>query len=87
MRVVGPAATHVVATEYRTDGGDHPAATSTPARRIATAAVERGISAAVESDAAAAVSRALDEADGALPVVVSGSFHLLAAVHGATGRQ
>jgi dihydrofolate synthase/folylpolyglutamate synthase len=87
MRVIGPAATHVVATEYRTGGGDHPAGTSTPARRIATAAAERGISAAVECDAAAAVSRALDEADGALPVVVSGSFHLLAAVDGATGRQ
>jgi dihydrofolate synthase / folylpolyglutamate synthase len=87
MRVIGPAATHIVATEYRTDGGDHPAGTSTPAQRIATTAAERGISAVVESDAAAAVSRALDEADGALPVVVSGSFHLLAAVHGATERQ
>jgi dihydrofolate synthase/folylpolyglutamate synthase len=87
MRVIGPAATHVVATEYRTGGGDHPAGTSTPAQRIATAAAERGIPSAVESDAATAVSRALHEADGALPVVVSGSFHLLAAVHGATGRQ
>ena len=31
-----------------------------------------------------AVRRAMDEADEAVPVVVSGSFHLLAAVHGAS---
>jgi dihydrofolate synthase / folylpolyglutamate synthase len=84
MRVIGPAATHVVATEFRTDGGDHPAGSSVPAERIATAAAERGIPAAVESDATIALSRAVADADEALPVVVSGSFHLLAAVHGAT---
>jgi dihydrofolate synthase/folylpolyglutamate synthase len=31
-----------------------------------------------------AVRRAAEKADEAVPVVVSGSFHLLAAVHGAT---
>jgi dihydrofolate synthase/folylpolyglutamate synthase len=87
MRAIGPAATHVVATVFHADGGDHPAGSSVPAERIATAAAERGIPAAVQSDAAMAVRRAVDEAEEALPVVVSGSFHLLAAVHGATVPQ
>jgi dihydrofolate synthase/folylpolyglutamate synthase len=83
MRVIGPAATHVVATEFRTEGGDHPAGSSLPAERIATAAAERGIPVVVQSDAAHAVSHAVKQADDTIPVVVSGSFHLLAAVHGA----
>jgi dihydrofolate synthase/folylpolyglutamate synthase len=87
MQVIGPAATHVVATEFRTDGGDHPACSSVPAERIAAAAGKHGIPAAVDSDAAFAVSRAMDEADEALPVVVSGSFHLLATVHAASVPQ
>jgi dihydrofolate synthase/folylpolyglutamate synthase len=87
MRVIGPAATHVVATEFRTDGGDHPACGSVSAERIAAAAAEHSIPAAVDSDAAIAVRRAMDEADEAVPVVVSGSFHLLAAVHGAPVPQ
>jgi dihydrofolate synthase/folylpolyglutamate synthase len=87
MRVIGPAATHVVATEFRTEGGDHPAGSSVPAERIAAAAADRGIPAVVERDAAIAMSRAVDEADKVLPVVVSGSFHLLAAVDRATVLQ
>jgi hypothetical protein len=47
------------------------------------AAADRGIPAVVESDPTIAVSRAA-ETDEAVPVVVSGSFHLLTAVHGAT---
>ena len=70
MQVIGPAATHVVATEFRTDGGDHPAGSSVPAERIATAAAERGIPAAVRSDAAAAVSDAVEEAADAAPVAL-----------------
>jgi dihydrofolate synthase / folylpolyglutamate synthase len=84
LRVIGPAATRVVATEFRTDGGDHPACSSVPAERIAAAAAQQGILAAVDSDATIAVRRATDEAEEAVPVVVSGSFHLLAAVHGAS---
>jgi dihydrofolate synthase/folylpolyglutamate synthase len=87
MRVIGPAATHVVATEFRADHGDHPAGSSVPAERIALAAARLGIPAAVETDARMAVSRAVDESDEPLPIVVSGSFHLLAAVHDATARQ
>ena len=87
MRVIAPVAANVVATEFRTDGGDHPAGSSIPAERIAAAAAERGILTAVERDPAIAVSHALEEADEAVPVVVSGSFHLLAAVHGATSPR
>jgi dihydrofolate synthase / folylpolyglutamate synthase len=87
LRVIGPAATRVVATEFRTDGGDHPACSSVPAERIAAAAAQQGILAAVDSDATIAVRRATDEAEEAVPVVVSGSFHLLAAVHGASVPQ
>ena len=41
----------------------------------------------VEEQPARAVSRAAAEADAGLPVVVSGSFHPLAAVHEAAGSQ
>jgi dihydrofolate synthase/folylpolyglutamate synthase len=76
-----------VATGFRTDGGDHPACSSVPAERIAAAAAQQGIPAAVDSDATIAVRRAMDEAGEAVPVVVSGSFHLLAAVRGASVPQ
>jgi dihydrofolate synthase/folylpolyglutamate synthase len=87
LRVVAPAASVVVATGFRTDGGDHRAGTSVPAERIAVAAGERGVEAVVEEDPATAVTRAAGRAEVGLPVVVSGSFHLLAAVHGATVPQ
>jgi dihydrofolate synthase/folylpolyglutamate synthase len=87
MQVIAPAASSVVATEFRTDGGDHPAGSSVPAERIATAAAERGIPAAVQSEAAKAVSQAVEETHAEVPVVVSGSFHLLAAVHSATAPR
>ena len=63
------------------------AGASVPAGRVAAAAADRGIAAAVEGDPVLAVRRAAEEADEAVPVVVSGSFHLLAAVHGATVPQ
>jgi dihydrofolate synthase/folylpolyglutamate synthase len=73
----------VVATRFCTGGGDHPASVSIPAERLAAAAADRGIPAVVERNRMIAVSRAA-ETDAPVPVVVSGSFHLLAAVHGAT---
>ena len=84
MRVVAPAASAVVATEFRTDGGDHPASTSLPAERVAAAAESHGLTAVVDRSPTAAVARAV-EADAGVPVVVSGSFHLLAAVDRALG--
>jgi dihydrofolate synthase/folylpolyglutamate synthase len=74
----------VVATEFRSVGGDHPAGASLRAQLVAAAAAARGIPTVVERDPVLAVHRAAEEADEAVPVVVSGSFHLLAAVHGAT---
>ena len=54
-----------------------------PAERLAAAAADRGIPAVVEGTPRIAVRRAA-ETDAAVPVVVSVSFHLLAAVHGTT---
>lgn len=84
LDVVAPVASVVVATEFCTTGGDHPADASVPADLVAAAAADRGIATVVEGDPVLAVRRAAEEADEAVPVVVSGSFHLLAAVHGAT---
>jgi dihydrofolate synthase/folylpolyglutamate synthase len=81
LHVVAPAASLVVATECP---GDPPAVVSAPAERVAAAAADRGIPSAVERDPVLAVGRAGEEADEAVPVVVSGSSRLLAAVHGAT---
>jgi dihydrofolate synthase/folylpolyglutamate synthase len=79
MRVIAPVATNVVATEFRTDGGDHPAGSSIPAERIAAAAVASGIQADVDRSPSSAARRAAQQA-AAVPVVISGSFHVLAAV-------
>ena len=84
---MAPAASVVVATEFCSDGGDHPASASVRAELVAAAAADRGIPAAVERSPVIAVHRAVAEADEAVPVVVSGSFHLLAAVHGGTVLQ
>ncbi|MBB3084514.1 bifunctional folylpolyglutamate synthase/dihydrofolate synthase [Geodermatophilus sabuli] len=80
VRVIAPTASVVVATQFATEDGDHPAGTSVPAEQIAEAAGECGVEAVVAEDPACAVTRAADRADPRLPVVVSGSFHLLAAV-------
>ena len=87
LHVVAPAASVVVATEFCSAGGDHPAGASVPAELVAAAAADRGIATAVEGNPVLAVRRAAEKADEAVPVVVSGSFHLLAAVHGATVPQ
>jgi dihydrofolate synthase/folylpolyglutamate synthase len=84
LRVVAPAASLVVATQVATGDGDHPAGTSVPAERIAAVAGECGIAAVVEADPAGAVARAAERAPAGLPVVVSGSFSLLAAVRPGT---
>ncbi|MGY1661176.1 bifunctional folylpolyglutamate synthase/dihydrofolate synthase [Geodermatophilus sp. SYSU D00705] len=80
LRVIAPTASLVVATQFSTAQGDHAAGTSVPAERVARAAAECGIAALVEEDPPAAVLRAAERAGAGLPVVVSGSFHLLAAV-------
>jgi dihydrofolate synthase / folylpolyglutamate synthase len=84
LRVVAPTASLVVATQFVTGDGDHPGGASVPADRIAAAAGERGVEAVVEQDPASAVARAAERAEPGLPVVVSGSFHLLAAVRRGT---
>jgi dihydrofolate synthase/folylpolyglutamate synthase len=84
LRVIAPAASLVVATQFVTGDGDHPAGRSVPAGQVARAAREHGVEAVVEEDPARAVTRAAANADAELPVVVSGSFHLLAAVRQGT---
>ena len=87
MRVIAPAATNVVATEFRTGGGDHPAGSSVPAERIAAAASALGIPADVDRSPSSAAASAAQRTAAAVPVVVSGSFHLLAAMRpGTTAR-
>ncbi|MGY1624996.1 glutamate ligase domain-containing protein [Geodermatophilus sp. SYSU D00965] len=84
LQVVAPAASLVVATQFSTGDGDHPAGTSIAAERIARAAEECGVGAVVEEDPLCAVARAAERAGPGLPVVVSGSFSLLAAVRPGT---
>ena len=84
LHVVAPAASVVVATEFCSAGGDHPASASVRAELVAAAATDRGIPTAVERDPVLAVSRAVEQTEEAVPVVVSGSFHLLAAVRPGT---
>ena len=84
VRVIAPAASLVVAAQFVTGGGDHPAGTSLPAEQIALAAGECGVEAVVEEDPVSALARASATAEAGLPVVVSGSFHLLAAVRAET---
>jgi dihydrofolate synthase/folylpolyglutamate synthase len=87
MRVIAPAATSVVATEFRTGGGDHPAGSSIPAERVAAAATASGIPADVDRSPSSAARLAVRRTAAAVPVVVSGSFHLLAAMRpGTTSR-
>jgi dihydrofolate synthase/folylpolyglutamate synthase len=84
LRIVAPTASLVVATQFSTGDGDHPAGTSIAAEQLARAAGECGVAAVVEADPLCAVTRAADRAEPGLPVVVSGSFHLLAAVRPGT---
>lgn len=84
VQVIAPTAALVVATQFATGDGDHPAGTSVPAEQIALAAGECGVEAVVEEEPACAVTRAAEAADDDLPVVVSGSFHLLATVRPGT---
>ena len=84
VRVIAPSASLVVATQFATGDGDHPAGRSVAAEQITMAAGECGVEAVVEEDAACAVARAAERAEAGLPVVVSGSFHLLAAVRPGT---
>ncbi len=87
LHVVAPSASVVVATEFCSDGGDHAANASVPAELVAAAAVDRGIPTAVERNPVLAVHHAVEDGDEAVPVVVSGSFHLLAALgQGTTTR-
>ncbi len=84
VRTVAPTASVVIATQFVVGEGDHAADTSVPAERIAMVAGESGVEAVVEEDPTCAVARATEKAGAGTPVVVSGSFHLLAMVRPAT---
>ena len=78
MQIIASAASSIVATEFHAAAGDHPAGVSIAPERVAAAAARSGITVTVEADPVKAVS--LADAEPGLPVVVSGSFHLLAAI-------
>jgi dihydrofolate synthase/folylpolyglutamate synthase len=84
LRAVAPTAAFVVATEFHTDGGDHPSSWSHRADDIAAAARRTGLQAVSAPDPLNALDRALTGSQPSAPVVVSGSFHLLAAIDVAT---
>ena len=78
MQIIASAASSIVATEFHAAPGDHPAGVSIAPEHVAAAAARSGITVTVEADPVKAVS--LADAEPGLPVVVSGSFHLLAAI-------
>jgi dihydrofolate synthase/folylpolyglutamate synthase len=78
LQIIAPAASSIVATEFHAAAGVHPAGVSSAPERVAAAAEHSGIAVTVEADPVKAISFADAEPD--LPVVVSGSFHLLAAI-------
>lgn len=85
LRVIVPAAELVVATEFDVEGGDFPASASVPAGKIAAVAAAAGVRARAEPDVSAALDCALAcSTDAEQPVIVTGSFHLLAALAAAT---
>ena len=78
MQIIAPAASSIVATEFHAATGDHPAGVSIAPERVAAAAARSGVPVTVEADPVKAV--AVADAEPGLPVLVSGSFHLLAAI-------
>jgi dihydrofolate synthase/folylpolyglutamate synthase len=84
VRAIAPVAGLVVATEFTSEGGDHPVLDSRPAEEIAAAARAVGVPAVVESTPESALRCAAAMSDHEVPIVVSGSFHLLAALDRAT---
>jgi dihydrofolate synthase/folylpolyglutamate synthase len=84
VRVIARAASLVVATQFRTDGGDHGADVSIPAGHVVAAFRHTGIPVAIQTDPVSALRHADAQSAGGHPIVVSGSFHLLSAVAGVT---
>jgi dihydrofolate synthase/folylpolyglutamate synthase len=84
LKVLAPSAARIVATEFQTNGGDHPSSWSHQAANIAAAARHTGLQAVSVPDPSAAPDCGLASSQASTPVVVSGSFHLLAAVAEAT---
>jgi dihydrofolate synthase/folylpolyglutamate synthase len=84
LKVLAPSAARIVATKFQTNGGDHPSSWSHRAADIAAAARSTGLQAVSVPDPSAALDCGLASSQASTPVVVSGSFHLLAAVAEAT---
>ncbi|MEA5362602.1 folylpolyglutamate synthase/dihydrofolate synthase family protein [Amycolatopsis sp., V23-08] len=80
IRTIAPLAALVIATEFTSGGGDHPETRARSADEIASAARAAGVPATVERDPAAALCRAVTSAEDDVPIIVAGSFHLLAAI-------
>jgi dihydrofolate synthase/folylpolyglutamate synthase len=80
LQIIAPAASSIVATEFHAAPGDHPAGVSIAPERVAAAGARSGVLVTVEADPVKAVAVADADAEPGLPVVVSGSFHLLAAI-------
>jgi dihydrofolate synthase/folylpolyglutamate synthase len=77
---IAPVASVVVATEFHTDERADAATSSVSASRIIDAARRKGLEAVAERDPEVALLKATERCRGQSPAVVSGSFHLLAAL-------
>ena len=77
--MIAPVAPAVAATEFHTTGFDHAAGASVPAVEIADLARRTGLPAVAVPRPLVALERA-ERSTGQNPVVVAGSFHLLATV-------
>lgn len=81
LDVVAPRASAVVATEFRIAGRAYPPQCSVPAARLAAAARSSGCPwVRTAKDVSDALEQAADLSPPALPIVVAGSIHLVAAV-------
>lgn len=83
LEVIAPVAATVVATQFAAPGGDHPPESSLPAPLVAEAARRAGVpSVQIAPDPHAALEQAVGLSPTTQPVVVAGSFQLLAAISG-----
>jgi dihydrofolate synthase/folylpolyglutamate synthase len=87
LDAIAPVASLVVATEFHTTGGDYATADSVAAPKIVDFACRVGLTAMAEPDPRTALELASERSYARQPIVVAGSFHLLAALDDVTAAQ
>jgi dihydrofolate synthase / folylpolyglutamate synthase len=82
LDAIAPVASGVVGTEFHINAGNDATTSCVPASHIVDAARRAGLPAVAQHDPAVALRCATEWFSGQSPVVVAGSFHLLAALGG-----